>query len=129
MITLHILQLLSDEGFGTIDVDLFYEDLPSNGVGIFSRGGPTTRGKQKVQAFDLYSRADSRLAAADKLEKIQEYFDDEFVVCDLPVVPNKSNKVYRQARIIAVANVENLGKDETDRLVFRLSCEVRYKKV
>ncbi len=131
MITLHILQLLSDEGFGAIDTDLFWEDMPlnKNGVAIYSRGGTLFRGRNKaIQSFDLYSRGNSAPQAADKLEKIWEYFVDNYVTCDLPIVSGKSNKLYNKARFSPIANIGNLGKDETDRLLFRLSMEVVYVK-
>lgn len=131
MITLHILQLLEDNSLGTIGTDLFWEDMPldKNGVAIYSRGGTLFRGRNKaIQAFDLYSRGTSAPQAADRLEKIWEYFVDNYVVCDLPIVENVSEKLYRKARFTPIANVENLGKDETDRLLFRLSMEVVYIK-
>lgn len=130
MLTLHILKFLEDEDFGTIAVDLFWEDFPlnKNGVAIYSRAGTMYRGRKAVQAFDLYSRAESAPQAADKLEKIWEMFVDNYVVCDLPVVPNVSEKLYTSVRFVPIANIENLGKDETDRLLFRLSMEAIYTK-
>lgn len=127
MITLHILQLLEDEDFGTIDTDLFWEKLPldKNGVAILSRGSELNRQTSKIQAFDLYSRGVNDLLGADKLEKIWEYFT-RLQVCTLPTT-EKSNKLYKGVRF-APGSIENLGLDETDRLVFRMSCEVVYIK-
>lgn len=127
MITLHILQLLQNEGFGTLETDLFWEKLPlnKNGVAIYSRGGSLNRQTSKVQPFDLYSRGTNDLLGADKLEKIWEYFT-KLTICDLPTTA-KSNKIYRNVRFTP-SSIENLGQDETDRLVFRLSAEVIYTK-
>jgi len=132
MICLHILQLLEDEGFGTIDSKtngLFYGKLPlgSTGVGIYERGSLLSRGTRMVQEFDLYSRGSSDLLGADKLEKIQEFINQTFIVCDLPLTP-KSSKQYTKVTLEVTSSVENLGLDENDRLIFRLGVEAKYNK-
>lgn len=130
MVTLHILQLLQDNGFGTIDTDLFWEKLPlgKSGVAIISRGGPVTYGRRNIgQNFDLYSRGTTDLLGAHKLEKIQEFFADNYPTCDLPVTP-KSNKQYKKVRIMPREVVTNLGQDENDRVIFVTSAQVIYQK-
>lgn len=132
MITYHILKLLEDEGFGTIDalVDgLYWEVLPLNGQGvaIYSRGSAIGRGLREIQAFDLYSRGSSNLKGADKLEKIKEYIDNNYVQCTLPTAP-KSIKQYEKVTLEITGNIENLGLDENGRLLFRLSGEAIYNK-
>lgn len=132
MITLHILQLLEDEGFGTIDATtdgLYWEKLPLKGIGvaIFSRGTAMSRATRTSQQFDLYSRGTSDLLGADKLEKIAEYVRANFVACTLPTTP-KSNKVYENVTLEVTGAIENLGLDETDRVIFRLPLEVKYDK-
>jgi hypothetical protein len=132
MVTLHIAQLLEDEGFGTIDANtngLYWEKLPlgKQGVGIMSRGIPLSRGTRNIQAFDLYSRGSSDLQGADKLEKIKEFIDDTYVVCNLPTTP-KSTKLYSNASLEVTGNIENIGLDENDRIIFRLAAEVIYNK-
>lgn len=133
MITLHLLQYLLDNGFGTdIDTDLFFEKLPldKTGVAIFSRGGPRDYGRRRaVQRFDLYSRGTSDLTGADKLDKIATFFQDSYdELCTLPIVPGVSNRQYEKARITEIDNVENIGQDETDRVIFRLGAQVIYEK-
>lgn len=133
MISLHLLQYLKDNGFGTaIDTDLFFEKLPlgKTGVAIFSRGGEATYGRRScVQRFDLYSRGSSDLTGYDKLDKIRTFFSDNYdELCTLPTVPGISNRTYGNARITAIDNIENLGLDENDRVVYRLGAEVIYKK-
>lgn len=131
MITLHILQLLADNGLGTMNQDLFWEKLPldKNGVAILSRGSPVARRTSNTLAFDLYCRGKNDLLSADHLERIRQYLIGAYPVCDLPMVPGKSNKQYKNVRFVLISNVENLGQDETDRLLWRLSCEVIYRKV
>jgi hypothetical protein len=133
MITLHLLQYLKENGFGTdIDTDLFFEKLPldKTGVAIFSRGGERTYGRRRaVQAFDLYSRGSSDMAGYDKLEKIATFFSDNYDdLCTLPIIPDVSNRTYKKARITTIDNIENLGLDENDRVVYRLGATVIYEK-
>lgn len=131
MISMHILQFLADEGHGTIDETLHWEYMPldKNGVTIFSRGGEITQRNSRVtQAFDLYSRHKHNLYAADALEKIWQTFTDNYPTCTLPAVPNYSNKVYLNTVIQPIGNVENLGLDEENKLVFRLAAQVIYEK-
>ena len=133
MVTLHILEYLKEHGFGTaIDTDLFFEKLPldKNGVAIFSRGGERTWGKRRaVQSFDLYCRGTSDLTGADKLDKVATFFSDNYdYLCTLPIVPGVSNRIYTRARITTIDNVENLGLDENDRVIYRLGASIIYEK-
>ena len=133
MITLHLLEYLKDNGFGTaIDTDLFFEVLPlgKEGLAIFSRGGEATYGRRRcVQRFDLYSRGSSNLTGYDKLDKVRTFFSDNYDnLCDLPTIDGVSDRVYKKARITAIDNVENLGLDENDRVIYRLGAEIIYEK-
>lgn len=132
MVTLHILRYLQDNGFGTIDTSLFFEKLPidKNGIAIFSRGGESAYGRRtSSQRFDLYSRGTSDLTGADKLDKIRTFFADNYdSLCELPVIPGVSNRIFGKARITNIGNVENIGFDENDRVLYRLSCEIIYTR-
>ena len=131
MITMHLLQFLSNEGHGTIDETLHWEKMPLNkdGVAIFSRGDVVTQRNSRVaQAFDLYSRDTHDLYAADKLEKILETFWANQPTCTLPAVPQYSNKVYQNTIIQPITNVENLELDQEGKIVFRLSGRIIYEK-
>lgn len=133
MVTLHLLQYLLENGFGTaIDSDLFFEKLPldKNGVAIFSRGGERSYGRRRsIQRFDLYSRGSSDLTGADKLDKIATFFQDTYdETCELPTIPSVSNRQYNKARITAIDNVENIGLDPQDRVIYRLGAQVIYEK-
>jgi len=132
MVTLHVLRYLQENGFGTIDTSLFFEKLPlgKNGVAIFSRGGERAYGRKRaVQSFDLYCRGSSDLLGYDKLEKIAEFFASNYDnLCTLPTIPGVSNRVYKKARITVIDNIENLGLDENDRVLFRLGSQIIYEK-
>lgn len=132
MVTLHVLQYLQDNGFGTRDESLFFEKLPLGkvGVAIFSRGGEKTFGRRRaLQRFDLYSRGSDDMTGMNILDNISTFFSDNYDdLCTLPVVPNVSNRQYTKARITGIGNVENLGLDENDRVIYRLACEIIYAK-
>ena len=134
MITLHLLQYLKENGFGTdIDTDLFFEKLPlgKTGVAIYSRGGEATYGRRRaVQRFDLYSRGEDDLLGYDKLDKIRTFLSDNFDdLCTLPQVPSVSTRQFTKARITAIDNIENLGVDENDRIIYRLGAQIIYEKI
>lgn len=40
----------------------------------------------------------------------------------------KSNKVYKNAAIIMTSNIENIGLDEMDRVIFRVAAQIIYNK-
>jgi hypothetical protein len=132
MVTLHVLQYLQENGFGTRDTNLFFEKLPLDkvGVAIFSRGGEKTYGRRSaMQRFDLYSRGSDDMTGMDKLDKISTFFSDNYdELCTLPTIPSLSNRQYKKARITGIGNIENLGLDENDRVIYRLGCEIIYAK-
>ena len=137
MITLHILKALSDAGFGTIDTNLFWEEVPLDGSGnakegvwIVTRGAPVTRFSINIQSFDIYARYTNKITGATKLEGILNYLQEAFgKVCDLPTVPPHSTAQYKNVRIIPTSGVENAGTDENGKVVRVISGEVRYNKL
>lgn len=136
MITLHLVQLLEDEGFGTIDTNLFWEEAPLNansnakeGVWVVTRGAPVSRTNLNIQAFDIYARFANKITTAQKLESILEYLQEAYdTVCELPEVPPYSSALYTNVRIVPTSGVENVGSDEQDKIVKVISGEIRYNK-
>lgn len=136
MITLHILKLLADEGFGQIDTDLFWEDAPldpqgnpKNGVWIVPRGTEVNRFTVSTQAFDIYSRHTNKVTSSKKLEDILDYLQEAFEdVCELPTVPPHSTTRYYDVMITPTSSIENVGTDEQDKVVRVISGQVTFKK-
>lgn len=138
MITLHILQLLQDNGFGTISLtgaepnaDLFFEKLPhdKNGVYIVAIGTARVRGQRMSQAFDLIARGDNDIDGATRLEAICDYFDATFgQTCDLPTVTGYSDTEYKRVMIQPTSSISNIGLDATDRVIYSVSALVTYNK-
>lgn len=135
MITLHILQLLEDEGFGTINTDLFWEDIPVNqtggnkdGVWIISRGAPLARGTRLIEAFDIYSRYADKVTGSLKLHNILYYLKEAYgTVCELPTT-NESDLVFTNVAIEPTSNIENAGVDENGKVIRVISGQVSYNQ-
>ena len=87
MITLNLLKLLENNGFGTIDRDLFWQKmtLGKNGVYIASIGNPTNRGSRSMQSFELYSRGTTDVAGYRQLKDIVDSFTQlDWLQCSKP---------------------------------------------
>ena len=136
MIALHILKLLENEGFGTIDTDLFFEEASldsqgkeKNGIWIVDRGPAVGRFTTQTQNFDIYSRYTSKLTGYQKLEAILDFLQEAYGdVCELPPVPPHSNNVYTNVRLEPTSSVENAGVDSNGKIVRVISGVVQYNK-
>jgi hypothetical protein len=132
MITLHILEFLRINGFGTaINTDLLWERLPlgKNGIAIYSVGGERAHGRStKSQLFELECRQDDDAVAADILDKIADMFATTYPQCDLPIIAGKSTRLYKHCRFLNIGNIVNLGEDANGKLIFKLTAQIIYKK-
>jgi hypothetical protein len=139
MITLHVLKLLEDNGYGTLmltgdesnENSLWFEKLPlkKTGVYIMSRGDPIARGSRISQTFDLYARGTNDVDGAQRLEAILDFFTKEcYPSCLLPAVPGYSEKEYKNTIIVPSFNVNNVGVDATDRVIYQASAQIIYNK-
>lgn len=140
MIPLHILQLLEDNDLGTLNIDgkgtgsrlLWWEKLPEgkSGIYVLSDGAALDRATRTTQNITLYSRGNKNDVEGNKwLEDILTFFTTEcYPVCDLPVVPDYSDNIYKNVAIIPSSNIQNLGKDDTNRLIWSASATVTYTK-
>lgn len=135
MITLRILKLLEQNGFGTVDVNgtvktngLYFEKMPqgATGVAIYSRGAAMGKGVRVSQAFDLYSRGTDDLEGYQKLEQITELMRGSLTVCSLPPVTGFDETNYTHCSIVPVSNIENAGTDENDRVLYSMTAQITY---
>lgn len=131
MITLNLLQLLQDNGFGTIDVDLFWNklSLKKNGVFIVDIGQAQPRGNRKVQRYELYSRSKkSDVDGYQKLMAIADFLNNNaYNICDLPkcnIV--KDNEAVHNVTIMPVSTPTNTGEDSQERIVWAISGNIIY---
>lgn len=134
MIGLHIAKLLETLNFGTLDTDIFYEEVtldgngvPKQGLWVVERGSTVTRFNSRIQQVDIYSRYNNKLTGAKKLEQILNYFADHYNdICTLPAVEPYSSEVYSNIRIVPVSSLENVGADENGKIIRVISIEVTY---
>ncbi len=138
MITLRILKLLEQNGFGTVDIDgtiktdgLYFEKMPQGrtGVAIFSRGSQMGHGQRVSQAFDLYSRGTNDVEGYQKLENITDLMIESLTVCTLPALNDIDEIEYTNCSIVPVSNIENAGVDENDRVLYVMTAQITYNKV
>lgn len=136
MITLSILKQLENEGFGTIDTDLFFEEAsldskgnPKNGTWIVTRGSQVSRVNTEIQSFDIYTRYANKLTGHQKLESILEWLKEAYSdVCTLPACPPYTTQTYTNVRIFPTSSIESVGFDENNKLVRVISFEVYFNK-
>ena len=137
MITLSLLQLLANNGLGRVNLDgsltgndlLFHEKLPEGktGVYIISNGETLDRSLRTAQSFDLYARGVNDIAGGVWLEDILKFFTNEcWPVCDLPKVDGYTEQGYRNCAIKPTSNVQNVGLDDTNRMIYVCSATVKY---
>lgn len=134
MVSLHIAKLLEDEGFGTLETDLFWENIPldsnSNpvdGLWVVTRGSTLDRFNTTTQQFDVYSRFSNPLTGSKKLEGILEFLKEAYgEVCELPTVPPYSLTIYDDVRLRPISGIENVGVDAQEKIVRLISGEVQY---
>ena len=135
MITLNIAKLLEDNGYGSIDTDIFLEEAPLNtagvpidGLTIVSRSTALDRFNVRTQQFDIYSRYTNKLTGFTKLEEILDLLQDSYSdVCTLPAVEEYSDKVYNNVRIRPLTGIQTVGADEQDRVVRFISATVQFE--
>lgn len=134
MITLNLLQLLENNGFGTIDENLFWEKLTlgEQGVYIASIGNPTTRGSRRIQTFELYSRADSDVAGCRKLRDIVDFLNSSYSLCSLPQVVDKDNpnevlsEQIDNITIMPCSSITDYGLDSNGRIIWTATGTILY---
>ena len=135
MITLNLMQLLANKGYGKIGTDLFYQKAPvvngveKEGMWIVDRPSATTRRNVKVQQFDIYSRYTDPVTGAQKLQAILNYLESTVTKpCTLPNVSGYTTPTYTNIRLTPLTSLENVGVDETGKIVRVISGEIRYNK-
>lgn len=136
MVTLHIAAWLAQEGFGTLDQDICWEEepvdmdgKPRDGIWIVSRGTPYGR-YIKTQAFDIYTRYSNKLTGSAMLEAILERLQNAYGdTCELPTMEPHSTATYTEVRLMPTSGIENVGSDAQDKMVRVISGEVKYKKL
>lgn len=133
MITLNLLKLLENNGFGTIDTDLFWEKLAlgNDGVYISSLGDSHARGERHSCRYEIYCRSKkSDVAGYQKLKSIVEFLDRSFGVCTLPEVANAKGVTIapevKNVTIMPPTSIANNGIDSNNRIIWTAQGQIYY---
>ena len=128
VLTLSLLKYLSDNGFGTIDQNLFWEKLGlgKNGLYITDVGDAQERGVRKSTTYELYSRGDSDLDGYTKLQAVAEFLRGSYDVCDLPAVPPYSDEGFTNVSILPPSTISSMGEDGNGRIIYSITGRVYY---
>lgn len=131
MVTLSFLKLLEQEGFGTIDVDLFYQKLTLDKKGIYIAdiGDTIGRHSRDSQSYELLSRGTSDVDGLKKLQAIRQFLVKEYSnICELPQVPPITTQGYKGVHITKPSTITNVGLDAQNRVIYSMSGTILYKE-
>lgn len=130
--TLSLMKFLSQNGFGTMSKDLFWEklELSANGVYITSNGQAQELHARRVQAFTLYSRGDTDISGYSKLENIIEFLNTSDSICTLPSVRDKASGIVAESignlYIRPLTTITNSGKDSEGKTIWLATGQIEY---
>lgn len=131
MITLSFLKLLEQEGFGTIDVDLFFQKLTLDKKGIYVAdiGDPVARGSRDTQSYELYARGSNDTDGYKKLRDIRKFLVTEYHnICELPTVPPITTEVYTNVELSKPSTITNVGLDDNNRIIYSMTGQIIFKE-
>lgn len=133
MLTLSFLKLLEDEGFGTIDGDLFFQKLTLDKKGIYIAdiGEPGQRHGRDTQSYEMLARGSSDVAldGYKKLLAIRKFLITEYQnICELPAVPPITTEVYTNVELSKPSTITNVGLDANNRVIYSMTGTIIYKE-
>lgn len=136
MITLSFLKLLEDEGFGTIDVDLFWQKLTLGKIGVYIAdiGEPIARGSRDSQGYELLVRGDNDVSGYKKLKEIRKFLNQNHSnICELPAVtdPVTNDPItegYSNVGLSKPSTITNVGLDAKNRVIYSMTGTIIYKE-
>ena len=130
MITLSFLKLLENEGFGTIDVDLFSQKLTLDKKGIYIAdiGDPVSKGSRDTQSYELLARGTNDVDGHQKLTEIRKFLIHNLSNCELPAVPPITTEGYTNVGLSKPSTITNVGLDGNNRIIYSMTGTIIYKE-
>lgn len=128
MITIALLQFLEDHGIGTIDTDLFWQDigLDKDGLYITNIGQAQERGSRRVQRYELYARGKNHLESLKLLESAIELINNSYNECALPGVAKYNVPSYTNITLMPTTTPTRVGKDTNGRIIWSAAGNIIY---
>lgn len=140
MIALHFMQYLSDNGFGTIQSDIWYGILPvgdryqpeGDEIAVIEVGGEVRKKGNCKQELEIWGRGCNGrwIQMAKKLHAIIELLKEDCCPTLPPIVSGcctDDGHIYNYVFIRPIGNVENLGTDSENNMLYRIRVEITYK--
>lgn len=131
MITLSFLKLLENEGFGEIDVDLFFQKLTLDKKGIYIAdiGDPVAKGSRDTQSYELLARGNNDVDGYKKLKDIRKFLIQEYSnICELPAIPPISDTSYTNVTLSKPSTITNVGLDAQNRIIYSMTGTIIFKE-
>ena len=128
MITLSLLKYLENNGFGQIDVDLFWQklSLDKKGLYISDLGEEQSRDRRKSQLFELFYRGSSDVQGYQALQEIVDFLNQSYGVCSLPAVPPVTESGYDNVVIMPLSTIASVGEDANGRVIYNVTGRIYY---
>lgn len=128
MVSLSLLKYLENNGFGTIDQNLFWQKMAINDDGIYvsDTGGSQDRGERPSLTYTIYSRAKNDVEAYVQLQQIAEFLKKSFDICELPAVPPITDYGYHNVTIMPPSTIVSVGQDINGRTVYSITGLIYY---
>lgn len=127
MITLNLLKLLEDNGFGKIDKNLFWQKLGLGKIGLYISNISVNgeRGKRRVQHYEIFSIGKNDVDGLKQIEAVAKLLKESYAINELPEVKGICEAV-RNVAILPPSTVSNVGENEQGRIVYSISGEIIY---
>lgn len=131
---------MQHQGLGTVDTDLFWEELPQSpsaeGIWVVSRGDAGSDENAQMLSVDIYARYANKLTTEMKLRAVVNWVRDEAQgLCTLQVNPHDldssqpdENIIYDIASIDHVGAVQNQGVDENGRILKTITIQIKFNE-
>ncbi len=132
MITLSLLKLLENNGFGSIDKGLFWGKMGLDDFGVYISeiGDAGIRGMRRSVQYQLYSRGRNDVCGYKQLDKIINYLNSQYGTCTLPSVrkPNGDvlSKGFSNVTIMPLSTITNAGQDTNGNTIYTAMGRIYY---
>lgn len=129
MITLSLLKLLDENGFGTFEEDLLFQEMPLDFTGVYITdiGDPVARGSRDSQSYQLLSRGENNVDGHKRLDEIRKFLANAYgQICELPPVEAYEVEGYMNVTIMKPSTVTSVGLDVNDRMIYSVTGTIIY---
>lgn len=128
------------QGLGTVDTDLFWEELPQSpdaeGIWVVSRGDAGSDENVQQLSVDIYARYANKLTTEMKLRAVVNWIrGNAQELCSLSVNPHdldasqpSENITYDIASIQHTGAVQNQGVDENGRILKTITVQIKFNE-